>query len=95
MGGQVVTIGTNTVAVESNTGPAAPVAPASRTVRLFDLSNPATPRVALQYEHVSGYILDASRSLIYLVNNDGLWIIRHNEPMDWKTKAWWDFATAP
>jgi hypothetical protein len=95
LGGQVVTIGTNTVAVESDGVPAPQLAPASRTIRLFDLSNPATPRVALQYEHVSGYILDASRNLIYLVNNEGLWIIRHNEPMDWKTKAWWDFATAP
>jgi hypothetical protein len=94
MGGQVFTIGTNTVAVESDGAPAPP-APALRTVRLFDLSNPAAPRVALQYEHVSGYILDASRNLVYLVNNEGLWIIRHNEPMDWKTKAWWDFATAP
>jgi hypothetical protein len=51
--------------------------------------------VTLQFEHVSAYVLDASRSLIYLVNDEGLWIVRHVEPMDWKTKAWWDFANAP
>ena len=75
--------------------PLPPPPAATKTVRFLDLSNPAEPRIALQYEHVSTYILDARRSRIYLVNNDGLWIIKHVEPMDWKTKAWWDVATAP
>ena len=30
-----------------------------------------------------------------LVNDEGLWIVRHTEPMDWWTKAWMDFASAP
>lgn len=94
LGGRLVTVGINTMAVESDGVPPTPPA-ATKTVRFLDLSNPAEPRVALQDQHVSAYILDASRSLIYLVNNDGLWIIRHVEPMDWKTKAWWDFATTP
>jgi hypothetical protein len=95
MGGRVVTVGANTLIVENDQSPAAEAPHQSRIVRLFDLSDPATPRVALQFEHVSAYVLDASRSLIYLVNDEGLWIVRHVEPMDWKTKAWWDFAMAP
>jgi hypothetical protein len=95
MGGRAVTVGTNTLLVENDQSPVAQPPLQPKTVRLFDLSDPAKPRVALQYEHVSSYVLDASRSLIYLVNDEGLWIIRHVEPMDWKTKAWWDFANAP
>jgi hypothetical protein len=95
MGGRVVTVGTNTLIVENDQTQGAPAPPQRQTVRLFDLSDPATPRVALQFERVSTYIMDASRSLIYLVNDEGLWIIQHPEPMDWKTKAWWDFANAP
>jgi hypothetical protein len=95
LGGHVVTIGTNTLAVESDIPRVPDAPPAVRTVRFFDLSDPATPRVALQFERVSTYILDASRSLIYLVNSEGLWIIRHVEPMDWRTKAWMDFASTP
>jgi hypothetical protein len=95
MGGRAVTVGTNTLLVENDQSPVAQPPLQPKTVRLFDLSDPTKPRVALQYEHVSAYVLDASRSLIYLVNDEGLWIIRHVEPMDWKTKAWWDFATAP
>jgi hypothetical protein len=95
MGGRVVTVGANTLIVENDQSPAAEAPHQSKTVRLFDLSDPAKPRVALQFEHVSAYVLDASRSLIYLINDEGLWIVRHVEPMDWKTKAWWDFANAP
>ena len=95
MSGRVVTVGANTLIVENDQSPVAAAPLQSKTVRLFDLSDPAKPRVALQFEHVSAYVLDASRSLIYLVNDEGLWIVRHVEPMDWKTKAWWDFANAP
>ncbi len=95
MSGRLVDIGANTIAVESDNSPAPAIPMPVKTVRLLDLSNPSAPRVALQYEHVSSYILDASRSLIYLVNDEGLWIIRHSEPMDWKTKAWMEFASTP
>jgi hypothetical protein len=95
MGGRVVTVGTNTLIVENTQTPVAEAPSHDKTVRFFDLSDPTVPRVALQFERVSTYVLDASRSLIYLVNDEGLWIVRHTEPMDWKTKAWWDFANAP
>jgi hypothetical protein len=95
MRGRGVTAGTNTLIVESDQSQGAQAPLQRQTVRLFDLSDPAMPRVALQFERVSTYVLDASRNLIFLVNYEGLWIIQHPEPMDWKTKAWWDFANAP
>ncbi len=92
--GRTVDIGANTLVVESGGAPERP-AVGLKTVRLLDLSDPSAPHVALEFKSVSTYIVDASRSLIYLVNNEGLWIIRHVEPMDWKTKAWLEFASTP
>jgi hypothetical protein len=58
-------------------------------------------RILLYIVHESGRaisvadITEPAHGLIYLVYDEGLWVVRHVEPIDWKTKAWWDFATAP
>ena len=48
------------------------------TVKVLDLSDPAHPKVIQTFSGVTGTLQDPSRALIYLANNDGLWILRHS-----------------
>jgi len=50
------------------------------TVKLLDLTDPAHPKVIQTFSGVTGTLQDPSRALIYLANNDGLWILRHSRP---------------
>ena len=47
-------------------------------VRLLDLSDPANPRTLQTFDAVSSTLLDDSRSLIYITNDAGLWVLSHN-----------------
>jgi hypothetical protein len=49
----------------------------TETVRILDLSDPAHPKVLQTFTGVTSILQDPSRGLIYLTNNDGLWILRH------------------
>jgi hypothetical protein len=46
---------------------------------LWDLSNPAAPRVVREFSGVVKWLQD-ERNLIYVLNGDGLWVV--SEPMD-------------
>jgi hypothetical protein len=61
----------------------------------MDLSDPGNPKIACRFEGVSGYLVDESKSLIYIVNSEGLWVVRHREPPDISVEAWEKFASAP
>jgi hypothetical protein len=50
------------------------------TVKLLDLTDPAHPKVIRTFSGVTGTLQDPTRALIYLANNDGLWILRHSRP---------------
>jgi hypothetical protein len=50
-----------------------------QSVRVLDMSDPANPRTLQTFEGVTGVLADDSRSLIYIVNGDGLWILRHTQ----------------
>jgi hypothetical protein len=52
----------------------------TETVKILDLSDPAHPRVLQTFTGVTGILQDPSRGLIYLTNNDGLWILNHARP---------------
>jgi hypothetical protein len=93
--GSVQTVGQNTAMVEmvEQTAPAAP--PPTRTIGLLDLSNPGSPKMALRFAGVSAISRDDSRSLLFIVNNEGLWIVRHYEPPDIGVRAWEAFVAAP
>jgi hypothetical protein len=69
--------------------------PALRNIGVLDLSDPGNPKIACRFAGVSGYLADGSKSLIYIVNGEGLWIVRHREPPDISTEAWEKFAAAP
>jgi hypothetical protein len=52
----------------------------TETVRILDLSDPAHPKVIQTFTGVTSILQDPNRGLIYLANNDGLWILNHARP---------------
>jgi len=52
----------------------------TETVKILDLSDPAHPKVLQTFTGVTSILQDSSRGLIYLTNNDGLWILNHARP---------------
>jgi len=49
----------------------------TETVKILDLSDPAHPKVLQTFTGVTSILQDPNRALIYLTNNDGLWILTH------------------
>jgi hypothetical protein len=47
------------------------------SVRVLDMSDPANPRTLQTFEGVTSILAEDSRSLIYIANGEGLWILRH------------------
>jgi len=52
----------------------------TETVRVLDLSDPRNPKTLETFNKVTGILPDGGHSLIYLTNNEGLWILRYNHP---------------
>ena len=52
----------------------------TETVKILDLSDPAHPKVLQTFTRVTSILQDPSRGLIYLANNDGIWILNHARP---------------
>ena len=52
----------------------------TETVKILDLSDPAHPKVLQTFTGVTSILQDPDRGLIYLANNDGLWILSHSRP---------------
>lgn len=52
----------------------------TETVRVLDLSDPANPKTLDTFNKVTAILPDGGHGLIYLTNNDGLWILRYNRP---------------
>ena len=52
----------------------------TETVRVLDLSDPHNPKTLETFNKVTSLLPDGGHSLIYLTNNDGLWILRYNHP---------------
>ena len=61
----------------------------TETVRLVDLTNPKQPKTLKTFSGVTSFLPDDSRRLIYIVNQEGLWIISHRQtrPMPFCTSA--------
>ncbi len=95
--GDVTPVGRNAAIVEIADRPAVERGEAQslRNIGVMDLSDPAHPKLACRFANVSGYLADESKSLIYIVNAEGLWIVRHHEPPDISVEAWEKFAAAP
>jgi hypothetical protein len=52
----------------------------TETVRVLDLSDPANPKTLETFNKVTSLLPDGGHGLIYITNNDGLWILRYNHP---------------
>jgi len=52
----------------------------TETVRILDLTDPAHPKVLQTFAGVTSILPDGGRGLIYLTNNEGLWILKHSRP---------------
>jgi hypothetical protein len=93
--GNVETIGTNTALVElPDQSAATPNPTPAKTVALLDITDPAAPHITLRFAGVTAVSRDDSRSLLFIANNEGLWIVRHYEPPDIGVAAWENFVSA-
>jgi len=52
----------------------------TETVRLLDLSDPANPKTLETFTKVTSLLPDGAHGLIYLTNDQGLWVLRYNRP---------------
>jgi hypothetical protein len=52
----------------------------TETVRVLDLSDPRNPKTLETFNKVTSLLPDSAHGLIYLTNNEGLWILRYNHP---------------
>jgi hypothetical protein len=52
----------------------------TETVRVLDLSDPRNPKTLETFSKVTSLLPDGGHGLIYLTNNDGLYILRYNHP---------------
>ncbi len=52
----------------------------TETVRVLDLSDPSNPKTLETFTKVTSLLPDGGHGLIYLTNNDGLWILRYDHP---------------
>jgi hypothetical protein len=49
----------------------------TQTVRILDLSDPAHPKTIQTFKNVTGMVGDAGRGILYLANDEGLWVLKH------------------
>jgi hypothetical protein len=49
----------------------------TETIRVLDLSDPRKPEVLEEFKGVTSVLPDGGHSLIYLTNNEGLWVLSY------------------
>ncbi len=52
----------------------------TETVRVLDLSDPQNPKTLETFNKVTSLLPDGGHGLVYLTNDDGLWVLRYNRP---------------
>jgi hypothetical protein len=50
----------------------------TETVRVLDLSDPRNPKTIQEFNRVTSLLPDGGHGLIYLTNDEGLWILRYS-----------------
>jgi hypothetical protein len=56
--------------IQSGTSP-------TETVRILDLSDPEHPKTLQTFKNVTSVLGDGGRGIIYLANDEGLWVLKH------------------
>jgi hypothetical protein len=72
--GSLFAVAGTAVLVSEEQGVATPVA-TPQTIRIMDFSDPQHPKVAREFAGVTAISRDDSRSLIFLANAEGIWIL--------------------
>jgi hypothetical protein len=67
------------IAIAVQADPSAQASVPTQTIRLVDVSDPKNPHTAKKFEGVTSVYSDDGRQLIYITNNEGLWVIKHYE----------------
>ncbi|MGB2606844.1 MAG: hypothetical protein WBC78_24785 [Candidatus Sulfotelmatobacter sp.] len=52
----------------------------TETVRVLDLSDPRNPKTLETFNKVTSILPDGGHGLMYLTNNEGLWVLRYDHP---------------
>ena len=52
----------------------------TETVRVLDLSDPRNPKTLQEFKAVTSLLPDGNHGLIFLTNNEGLWVLRYRRP---------------
>jgi hypothetical protein len=60
------------------------------SVSIVSFANPADPKVVRQFTKVTGFLIDSRRGLIYVVNNEGLWILNEKPGRDLELEKQYD-----
>jgi hypothetical protein len=65
--------------------------PATHVPRSISIMSFATPAaVVRQFMKVTGFLIDSHRGLIYIVNNEGLWILNEKPGRDLELEKQYD-----
>jgi hypothetical protein len=78
--GSIVTAAGDAALVSSDAAQPAP--PRSRTMSIVSFADPAHPRTVKQFANVTCTALDDRRGLIFVANDEGLWILHRNPAED-------------
>jgi hypothetical protein len=71
-----LTVVAGTAALVSSEPVAPGAATAPQTIRIMDFSDPKNPKVAREFTGVTAMSRDNGRGLIYVANQDGIWILQ-------------------
>ncbi len=52
--------------------------PASESIKVLDLSDPANPRTIQTFKGVTSVLVDGKHNVFYLTNDEGLWVLKSN-----------------
>jgi len=75
--GQVQVVGSGLAISELSEGAMLGRRPASQTVNVLDITDPAHPQVLQTFSGVTSILPATARNLIFIANGEGLWIVRH------------------
>jgi hypothetical protein len=59
----------------------------TESIRVLDLSDPKNPRTLQTFDGVTKVLAEDTRSLIYITNGEGLWVLRHNPTAETKKRS--------
>jgi len=85
-----VVMAAGTAALISTSDHALSISAQPQTFRIMSFADPAHPVVSQEFPNVSAVARDDKRSLIFLANGQGLWILREKLAMDPEFEKEWE-----